>query len=130
MTALLGGHIDAAMGVMGDFLAQVRAGELRVIGVMSNERSKFLPEVKTFEEQGYKADMGTTRVWAVPTGTPPDAVDVLARAFKKVLLDAQLIKKTEETGQLVSKYKTPTELAAFWAEMDSQVGALMALADQ
>ena len=130
MTALLGGHTDSAMGVMGDFLSQARAGELRVLGVMSKERSKFLPEVKTFEEQGYRAYMGTTRVWAAPSGTPRDAVDVLARAFKKVLADPQVVRKTEETGQLVLKYMTPAELAALWAEMDSQVDSLMTLAEQ
>ena len=52
MTAVLGGKIEIYCGNVGD--PQARGNEMRVLGIMDSQRSPFLPDVKTFEEQGYK----------------------------------------------------------------------------
>ncbi len=52
VTALLGGFVDVANTNPGQVLEQVRAGELRVLGVASEEPVDGLPDTPTFTEAG------------------------------------------------------------------------------
>ncbi|WP_449537552.1 tripartite tricarboxylate transporter substrate binding protein [Ferdinandcohnia sp. Marseille-Q9671] len=84
VTALLGGHIEAASVQPPEVLAQVNAGELKVLAIMANERLETLPDSPTFQEVGY--DVGEIGVWrgvAVPKDTPDEVVSVLTDAFTK-----------------------------------------------
>lgn len=60
-------------------------GELRVLAVTGDERSKFLPEVPSFTELGYKGydRMGWTGYY-VRAGTNPAIVDQLAQAINNL----------------------------------------------
>jgi tripartite-type tricarboxylate transporter receptor subunit TctC len=67
-------------------LADIRAGNLRALGVTTKQRSSLLPEVPTIAEAGvsgfdYPIWYG---VW-VPAGTPAGVVDKLARDIARVL---------------------------------------------
>ncbi len=55
---LLGKHLDAAMMTPSTGLAQVKSGEIKLLGVSTDERSAFLPDVPTFKEQGYDIEGG------------------------------------------------------------------------
>ncbi|MHB8919155.1 MAG: tripartite tricarboxylate transporter substrate binding protein, partial [Desulfocucumaceae bacterium] len=52
ISQLLGGHIDLMGANVSEVTNQVKNGELRVLGAMSDKPSEFLPGVKTFKEQG------------------------------------------------------------------------------
>lgn len=83
VAALLGGHIDAVSVSPPEVYSQVKAGQLKVLGVMSEKRATSVPEVKTMKEQGYNVVIGTWRGLAVPKGTPDEAVAILKDGFKK-----------------------------------------------
>src|SRR5690606_22909098 len=53
VTALLGGHIEAAFMTPSSALAQIESGEFRILGLSSPERSTLHPDAPTFSEQGY-----------------------------------------------------------------------------
>lgn len=75
--ALAGGHIDATLADPSGFKSQVSAGNLKILGVMSEARMQLYPDVPTFKELGY--DM-TIRAWAalvVPKDTPKEILAVL-----------------------------------------------------
>jgi tripartite-type tricarboxylate transporter receptor subunit TctC len=57
-------------------------GDLRILAVAANERSKFLPEIPTFAELGYKGydRLGWTSYF-VKTGTSPEIIKRLANAM-------------------------------------------------
>jgi len=50
--ALLGGHVKAMVIGLAEVLEQHKAGKLQIIGVSSDQKLDFLPDVKTFKEQG------------------------------------------------------------------------------
>lgn len=81
---LLGNHIDAAMMTPSTGLAQVKTGEIRLLGVTTAERSPFLPDAPTFKEQGFDLEGAIWRGIAVKAGTPDDVVASIQSAIDKV----------------------------------------------
>ncbi len=80
------GHTTYMMAPIPLALADIRAGNLRALGVTTKKRSSLLPEVPTIAEAGvpgfdYPIWYG---VW-VPAGTPAGVVDKLAKDIARVL---------------------------------------------
>ncbi len=128
MTALLGGHTDVYFGNVGDTYPQAKAGEVRVLGVMDDDESKFLPGKTTFS-QGIKLESSSSRGLSAPTGTPKEIVDFLAGAIKKAIDDPEHMKKMEEQG-LTVRYMDPARMEKYWAEMEEQIKPLMGIAKE
>ncbi len=116
--ALLGGHVDAEGGTVGDLVPGVKSGDIRILAVFDKAESKFLPGVKTAQSQGYNIEAGTARAFSVPAGTPKDVVDVLAAAIKKAMSDEEHKKKMEEQG-LELRYMDAIQLSAYWDQVDA-----------
>ncbi len=77
---LMGGHIPAAVSTLGDFLAQDKAGRVRILAHSGRERSGLAPDVPTFTELGYKGLQGGG--WYglfAPAGTPAERVERINR---------------------------------------------------
>jgi tripartite-type tricarboxylate transporter receptor subunit TctC len=72
---LLGGQITAFSSPVGDYLAHVKAGKLRVLATSGARRSRFVPDVATYSEQGFKA-LEQTEWYGVfmPAKTAPESV--------------------------------------------------------
>lgn len=82
----LSGQVAVAITTVTDLLPHIKAGKLRPIAVSSKERSKFLPDVPTFVEQGAAAIVADD--WFgmfVPAGTPKPIVEQLNAAVNKAL---------------------------------------------
>ncbi len=124
MTALLGGHVDAVLYTVGSVAPQVRTGDARILGIMDSQESKFFPGIKTFEAQGYKAVMASSRGMSVPAGTPEGVINILAAAIKKAAEDPQVKAKLEEQS-LPLYFLGPKEYTAYWDEMEAQVKPLV-----
>lgn len=82
---VLGGHVDILGGNVSEVVAQAKAGELRILGVMSPQRSEFLPDVATFKEQGYDQVWSVSRGIAAPGGLPDDLAAKLIAALEKTI---------------------------------------------
>jgi tripartite-type tricarboxylate transporter receptor subunit TctC len=99
VTALLGGHVDAVAVSPAEVLAQVKAGKLRTLAVLSDERSQALPDVPTFKELGINATpVGPWRGLDVPKDTPDDIVKKLEEAFMKGAQEAEFKTFMENNG--------------------------------
>jgi tripartite-type tricarboxylate transporter receptor subunit TctC len=124
---LLGGHTDMIFDFPSVLVPHVKGGTLRPLAVMDRQETKFLPGVKTLESLGYKGYANTSRVYALPAGTPPEIVEVLASAIKKVMDTPEHSQKMEQIGSIPS-FLGPADTAKFWAEMEEQTKTLMQLA--
>jgi tripartite-type tricarboxylate transporter receptor subunit TctC len=99
MTAVMGGHIEAAFDNVGSVFRRIRTGEVRALAVMDTRRSPFLPDVPTMPELGYPSVISSsTRGIAVPKGTPQPVIKRLEQALKKAMEDPEHVKKMEEAG--------------------------------
>ena len=112
MQDLLGGQIPAYFGFVADFLPYLQQGRVRILGVTSEQRSRFLPNVPTFAEQGFGQIRGAeTYGILAPPGTPLDTVNALYAAIDKASHDAALRAAFEKVGLEVST-RPPKEFAA------------------
>ena len=124
-TALAGGHVDLRIGKVGSVYAMMTAGKVRILGVMDKERSKYCPEVKTLEEDGYK-----DYVWynvtgvSAPKGTPRAIVDLISSAIRKAV-DSEEAKKRLGGVALVGRFMGPDEFAAYWKDFEKIVEPLI-----
>jgi len=99
MNDLLGAQIPAYMGFVADFLPYLQTGKLRILAVSGDKRSRFMPGVGTFAEQGYPAITGieTYGIFA-PPGTPESVVNSVHASVLAATQDAALIAGFEEVG--------------------------------
>ncbi len=120
MTAILGGHIDVAFDNVGSVYRRVRTGELRALAVMDTQRSRFLPEVPTTPELGFKTIISnSTRGIAVPKGTPAPVIKKLTDVFKKAMDDPDHLKKMEDAG-LALKIMVGEEYAKYYSDLHAK----------
>ena len=83
---LLGGHIHAVASFPATVKEQVRAGNLRVLGVSGTKRSDDYPDVLTFPEQGFpNVTLTSSRGIFVRSNTPPEIIAVLEAGFKQII---------------------------------------------
>jgi tripartite-type tricarboxylate transporter receptor subunit TctC len=69
--AVIGGQVPASVSAVSSTLQHIRSGRVRVLGVMSNARSSFLPETPTFPELGYRTVLSDTWIGIIgPAGIP------------------------------------------------------------
>jgi len=83
LTAIAGGHIDAAATNPGNVKPMIDAGKVRVIAVSSEKRLEDFPDVPTYKEKGWDVVRYQWRGIMVKAGTPKPVVDRLASAIQK-----------------------------------------------
>ncbi len=98
VTALLGGHLDAVVSAPAEVDPHVRAGSLRVLGVMAETRSPLLPAVPTFPELGYDVRVDAWGGFVAPRGLPADRRDRLADAIEQVVKSEDFTRFARDRG--------------------------------
>ncbi len=94
-TQVLGGHIDILAANISEAAEDVRSGQIRVLGVMAPERSKFMPNAPTFREQGFDQVWAISRGIAGPAGLPKDVEEALIGFLDKTISSAEHREKAE-----------------------------------
>ena len=84
-TQALGGHVQVLGANISEVAEEVRSGQMRLLGVMAPQRSRFLPDAPTFEEQGFNQVWSVSRGIAAPAGLPKDIEAKLGAALDGVL---------------------------------------------
>ena len=97
--ALLGGHIDAAMGNTVSLAPHVKAGRLRALGVTSAQRSPAMPDLPTIAENGVPGyDYIVFFGWVAAANTPPAVINKLSTEFAKVVKLPEVADKIRAEG--------------------------------
>ena len=86
MADLIAGHIQVMIPDFTTGLPQLRAQKVRALAVLTKERNRLLPDVPTLDET--VMPNFDTLAWSgmfAPANTPPEVVNALANAVRKVL---------------------------------------------
>jgi len=111
--AILGGHLDAAVGSPAAVVPQVKGGTLRLLVVTSKNRWPYIPEVPTLLEKGYDLFQASFLSLGVRAGTPEPIRQKLEAAFKKAVQDPALNREFEEKIYAKLTYISGAEYGQF-----------------
>ena len=115
MLDLAAGRIDATLANVLSSGPYVRKGKLRVLGISTAQRSRFMPDLPTIAEQGVPGyNASAFHGYAVPARTPADIVARLSAELARVVKAPDLAERlAEDGGEPVGS--TPEEFRRFIA---------------
>lgn len=119
--AMLGGHVSIATMHPSEFISQYKAGEVKVLGVITDKRSTFIPEAPTLIEQGIDFAWDDSRWIAAPKGLPRDVLERLRHVFKEAVEDQsfkQLSKKMNFEINFYDGEKLDNTIKALFDEVE------------
>lgn len=129
VTDLVGGQIASMSSPIGDHLPHLKSGKVRVLATSGPQRSRFLPDVPTYAEQGFKTL--TMQEWYgffLPPKAPAELVNRAAAAIKAAVSTqetadafAQLGLETSSIGPAELQKMVREENAA-WGPIVKKVG--------
>ncbi|MGZ5124511.1 MAG: Bug family tripartite tricarboxylate transporter substrate binding protein [Burkholderiales bacterium] len=103
LTAIAGGHVDAAATNPGNVKPMIDAGKVRVIAVSSDKRLEDFPGVPTYKERGWNLVRYQWRGIMARAGLPRPVVDRLTAA----------IQKAQQTSEWKAYLRQVTQLDGF-----------------
>jgi tripartite-type tricarboxylate transporter receptor subunit TctC len=123
LTALMGGHVTAQSGST-EWIPQIRAGEVRLLGTHGEKRMKIFPDVPTFRELGYDFINETVFMVAAPKGTPSPIVKKLEEAFHKAMDDPEFIQVMEKM-EIEITYRNSEDTKKYLEEAYARLGKMI-----
>jgi len=118
ITALIGMHVDGAMGYLP--LAIQQKSKVRTLAIATEKRNPALPDVPTFKELGLNWVDGAYRGVAVPKNTPLTIQQKLSGYFGLLNSDPEIRKKLEDAGFVIVDIPL-AKIPAFMKEKIPQV---------
>ena len=113
ITDVIAGRVAALVVDVSASLGQVQAGQMRVLGVTSRERSALVPDVPTLHEEGLEGfDVVAWAGVLGPAGLPPDVVASVNAAFRRAWDRPETVRRLAGIG-FEAKTSTPEAFAAF-----------------
>lgn len=123
---LLGGQLDLGVMTLPAAMANVRAGKLTMLGVLSDKRHASAPDMPTANEsQSVKGVV--VEIWAAlagPPNMPAAVVERISRAVQAVLTDKEFTDRRAKMGDMAVPYQTPAEFGRFLQAEDERYRAL------
>jgi tripartite-type tricarboxylate transporter receptor subunit TctC len=121
---LLGGQVAGFFADVPAVMAQIKGGRLKALGMASAKRHPLLPDVKTFEEQGFKSvDTNNWYGLFVSAKTSPEVLKALNKAVQQAVADPAANAKMTQSGA-EPKSSSPEELGVMlkvdtdkWAQL-------------
>jgi tripartite-type tricarboxylate transporter receptor subunit TctC len=126
---LLGGQIAAMSAPVGEYLAHLKSGKLRVLATSGQQRSRFLPDVPTYVEQGFKTlVMQEWFGFFLPPNTSAEIVNRAAAEIRSAVTAPDTVEALAQLG-LEASANTPAEMLkavraenAAWGPIVKRVG--------
>lgn len=122
-TALLGRHIPVGAFNLSEGVEQIREGQLRVLGVMAEQRQAIAPDLPTFREQGIDVVAGSSRGIVGPRGIPAPILTRLREAVRASMHDPEYVQAAERAS-IPLRYMDGDEYQAFINRMTVEMRAI------
>jgi len=114
VTAVLGGNVNFFLSPTSIALPHIKAGKVNALAVSSAKRTKSLPDVPTFKEQGYDLEYYFWVGIFAPKGTPAPIITTLRDGLNKAAHSKQFLDTLDNLGQELA-YMDQPEFTTFWA---------------
>lgn len=118
VAAMKGKQIDLTCMPYFNVKDYVTTGDFKCLGIFSDERSEFFPDLPTMKEQGLDISYSKFHLFAFPAGTPTEIVDTFSAALEKVCADETFQKELGEKLAFEVMYKDPADSVEFMKEIE------------
>ncbi len=123
VTSLVQGETQLGFVTLSSAMSFVKAGKLRMLGIVAPARNAGVPDVPTMGETGFKSmRTGSWQGVFVPAGTPRPVVNRLFEAMQKVMAHPDVRKRLNDGGAEVVVSKSPEDFAAFVRDENERFG--------
>jgi tripartite-type tricarboxylate transporter receptor subunit TctC len=113
ITDVIGGHIQMMIVSIGLITQPWQAGQLKVLGFGSSTRLTQYPDVPTLAESGLPGyEAGSWYGLVAPKGTPPDIVEKLNSATRRIFAEPAFQEKFLAPSFIFSIVSSPEDFAA------------------
>jgi tripartite-type tricarboxylate transporter receptor subunit TctC len=113
ITDLLTGRVQLMNGTSTSVLAHVKAGKLRALATMFDQRSPLLPDIPSIVEAGQATlPIGPWFALVGPAGLPSEIVATMNKAMVAVLAKPAVREQMQRHG-FIPRSSTPGELATY-----------------
>ena len=109
--AILGGHVDAAFMNLSQMIKQHKAGDARIIAMLTEERDEHLSDMPTAKEQGFEVLMRATRGFVAPAGIDPAIQEQLDKMLAEVMASDEFKEKARTSAIFLLPMSGPDYLA-------------------
>src|SRR5215468_6371136 len=98
-TALLGGHLEAAILAIGTLSGHLQSGQIR--GLVASSKSPPFPDVPVLTQLGYRQNVhGVWYAFFAPAGVSKEVTAALVPAIEKVVKDPGIVAKLTPRGRV------------------------------
>ncbi|VTU45340.1 Argininosuccinate lyase (plasmid) [Variovorax sp. SRS16] len=108
MQDLLGEQLDAGSALVGNFMPQIKAGQLKALVVFGDRRDAALPNVPTLIEEGYRFSSQPWTGMEGPRGLPRDIIVEMNKTLNEILVNKVYVEKFASLG-MTAMPSTPEE---------------------
>lgn len=122
--AILGGHVDVALGNPNELAGYVEAGKLVPLAVFSDERIPALKNVPTMKEVGYNVISRSTRGVVAPAGISKSEEQALVEMMSKITQSKQW-KEYADKNMMTVKFLGGADYAKYLAQERADLTALL-----
>jgi putative tricarboxylic transport membrane protein len=125
IAALLGGHVDMMVIEPEEAGEHIRAGNMRVLAQVTEQRLPHFPNVPTLKEAGFDVPIvPQVRGVVAPPGIPAENVAYWEDVFRKLTRTASW-KKFLEDNQFEDGYQNAADLAKFYDQFTDRMRAIL-----
>ncbi len=124
MAGLLSGEVQAVSTGFSEAVELAKAGEVRIIGVTSDERVDAYPDAPTMKEQGNDTTFVNWRGFFAAPGLPEDKLAMYQDALTKMYDTPEWVEVRDRNGW-VDIHNNGDDFRAFLEQQEQEIGDLM-----
>lgn len=128
VSAIVSGEVQSATLPVHQLIDQHEAGDVKILGVMAEERHFMAPDVPTFREQGIDLVTGDWRAMYIPNGVPEDRRAFLENLFVETMNDPEFQAAARQQSFFISPMNAD-ETQQFVADFDEALYPVLLDAD-
>lgn len=128
VSAVVSGEVQSATLPVHQLIDQHEAGDVKILGVMAEERHFMAPDVPTFREQGIDLVTGDWRAMYIPNGVPEDRRAFLENLFVETMNDPEFQAAARQQSFFISPMGA-ADTQQFVADFDEALYPILLDAD-
>ncbi|WP_024819010.1 Bug family tripartite tricarboxylate transporter substrate binding protein [Arthrobacter sp. 31Y] len=126
VAAIVSGEVDFALGGVSSFFGQYKSGDIKLLTVIEDTPSSFVPDVPTLKSAGYDVKpMSSTFSLSVPSKTPKEIVAKLEASLKKAA-ETPAVQEKLKGAATQPAWVSAADVSKLWEQREAEIKPIIA----